>query len=59
MIADVQSAAESLRRQGRRIGFVPTMSFLHYEKCRSVLRLSGVQGRMRLRLLGRSVNDIM
>jgi pantoate--beta-alanine ligase len=28
-IADMQSHAESLRRAGKRIGFVPTMGFLH------------------------------
>jgi pantoate--beta-alanine ligase len=28
-IASMQAAAESLRREGKRIGFVPTMGFLH------------------------------
>jgi pantoate--beta-alanine ligase len=28
-ISDMQSLAESLRREGKRIGFVPTMGFLH------------------------------
>src|SRR5512137_2391848 len=28
-IAEMQSFAESLRREGKRIGFVPTMGFLH------------------------------
>src|SRR5512135_913528 len=28
-IAEMQAAAESLRREGKRIGFVPTMGFLH------------------------------
>jgi pantoate--beta-alanine ligase len=28
-LSDMQSTAESLRRQGKRIGFVPTMGFLH------------------------------
>ena len=28
-IRDMQALAESLRKEGKRIGFVPTMGFLH------------------------------